>query len=542
MGAGGSDMVRPMNYILDVANPLQMALGGYDAAMRQSQQRQEMDFATAEEERTQQMHPLRMQAAQMQVQQARQQMAQAAAQQEAAARGQAAMGRLIELGPNATSEDYLIALGQNPEYKTQLSEVFNTFSEQRKQGELDFGKRLFAAINANPDVARQMIEQRREAAENAGDRQTADTMRSFEMLLDMPEGDQILRATVGTSLAGAMGGSNFKATMDVLGIGGGADEATTAFQTLDQRARAAGLTPGTPEYQRFMLEGGPQVGLSLTVGPDGSIQVSQGPGVTGTGTGTGVSQIGGLGQGEALVEGEDGLEIVPIPGGAADQARQQALQQELGRQAQRERAGSTVIQDLQRALDLIPELGVIARGEGVLGGVTRQTQARVPGTVANRITQFTESALSNVGLDTLQQMRENSPTGGALGQVPIQQQTRLEQVLGSLKIDQPPDVLDANIKRVMNIYTDIIYGSAQERAAAVEAGRMTPEESARISGFYFDLPFDERGRSISRPGQAVVPSPEAIQLLRNDPSIERQQQFDEIFGPGSAARIMEGGR
>lgn len=542
MGAGGSDMVRPMNYILDVANPLQMALGGYDAAMRQSQQRQEMDFATAEEERTQQMHPLRMQAAQMQVQQARQQMAQAAAQQEAAARGQAAMGRLIELGPNATSEDYLIALGQNPEYKTQLSEVFNTFSEQRKQGELDFGKRLFAAINANPDVARQMIEQRREAAENAGDRQTADTMRSFEMLLDMPEGDQILRATVGTSLAGAMGGSNFKATMDVLGIGGGADEATTAFQTLDQRARAAGLTPGTPEYQRFMLEGGPQVGLSLTVGPDGSIQVSQGPGVTGTGTGTGVSQIGGLGQGEALVEGEEGLEIVPIPGGAADQARQQALQQELGRQAQRERAGSTVIQDLQRALDLIPELGVIARGEGVLGGVTRQTQARVPGTVANRITQFTESALSNVGLDTLQQMRENSPTGGALGQVPIQQQTRLEQVLGSLKIDQPPDVLDANIKRVMNIYTDIIYGSAQERAAAVEQGRMTPEESARISGFYFDLPFDERGRSIARPGQAVVPSPEAIQLLRNDPSIERQQQFDEIFGPGSAARIMEGGR
>lgn len=531
-----------MNYILDVANPLQMALGGYDAAMRQSQQRQEMDFATAEEERTQQMHPLRMQAAQMQVQQARQQMAQAAAQQEAAARGQAAMGRLIELGPNATSEDYLIALGQNPEYKTQLSEVFNTFSEQRKQGELDFGKRLFAAINANPDVARQMIEQRREAAENAGDRQTADTMRSFEMLLDMPEGDQILRATVGTSLAGAMGGSNFKATMDVLGIGGGADEATTAFQTLDQRARAAGLTPGTPEYQRFMLEGGPQVGLSLTVGPDGSIQVSQGPGVTGTGTGTGVSQIGGLGQGEALVEGEEGLQIVPIPGGEADQARQQALQQELGRQAQRERAGSTVIQDLQRALDLIPELGVIARGEGVLGGVTRQTQARVPGTVANRITQFTESALSNVGLDTLQQMRENSPKGGALGQVPIQQQTRLEQVLGSLKIDQPPDVLDANIKRVMNIYTDIIYGSAQERAAAVEQGGMTPEESARISGFYFDLPFDERGRSIARPGQAVVPSPEAIQLLRNDPSIERQQQFDEIFGPGSAARIMEGGR
>jgi hypothetical protein len=426
-------MVSPINYMIDVKSPLEMALGGYDAAMRQAQQRQQMQFANtaeeraqAEEMRKQQMQPLQMQAAQLQVQGAQQQIAQAQAAQEAQRRGDAAMMRLIELGPDATSEDYLIAIAENPSYRDNLSEVFSTFSETRKAGEVEFGTRLFSALDNNPAIAKRMIEERREAAEASGDRQTADTMRSFEMLLEQEQGDQILRATVGTSLAGVMGGSNFKSTMEALGLGSG--DATTAFQTLDQRARAAGFMPGTPEYQRFMIEGGSQVGLSLTVGADGSVQVSQGPGVTGMGAG--VSQIGGLGQGEALVESEEGLEIVPIPGGAADQARQQALQQELGRQAQRERAGSTVIQDLQRALDLLPDLGVLARGEGVVGGVTRRGQARVPGTTANRIQQFTESALSNVGLDTLQQMRENSPTGGALGQVPIQQQTRLEQVLG----------------------------------------------------------------------------------------------------------------
>ena len=54
------------------------------------------------------------------------------------------------------------------------------------------------------------------------------------------------------------------------------DEATAAFNTLDQRARAAGLHPGTPEYQQFMLEGGRGNGLELVVGPDGSVQFRQG--------------------------------------------------------------------------------------------------------------------------------------------------------------------------------------------------------------------------------------------------------------------------
>ena len=250
-------------------------------------------------------------------------------------------------------------------------------------------------------------------------------------------------------------------------------------QALHDRAIAAGMQPGTPEYQRMMAEGG---------GPQTVVNVGgeQGP------------RTGTIPPGMMLIEDQSapgGLRMAPIAGGPVEQEMARGEEQEIGRQAQRERAGSTVIQDLQRGLDLLPELGALARGEGIVGGVARTGQARIPGTVANRITQFTESALSNVGLDTLQQMRENSPTGGALGQVPIQQQRRLEQVLGSLEINQPPSVLEANIKRVMNIYTDIIYGSPQERQRAVEQGRMTPEQSAEIESFYYELPFDERGRA-----------------------------------------------
>ena len=209
--------------------------------------------------------------------------------------------------------------------------------------------------------------------------------------------------------------------------------------------------------------------------------------------------------GEPVIDPQTGLpKAAPVPGSPAARDIEAGRDKEIGRDAQTRRAGSTVIQDLQRGLELLPELGILAQNEGVVGGILRTQSAKIPGTVANRITQFTESALSNVGLDTLQTMRENSPTGGALGQVPIQQQKRLEQVLGSLNINQLPSVLEANIKRVINIYTDIIHGSPEERAEAVRRGMMTPEENAQIESYYYDLPFDERGRPVGQDGRGVA--------------------------------------
>lgn len=242
--------------------------------------------------------------------------------------------------------------------------------------------------------------------------------------------------------------------------------------TLMQNVRAAGLEPGTPEYQRAMLQG-TKVGTTVNVGQ---------------------SEYGTIPPGwEIFTDPQTGARSMrPIAGGPVEREESALASKSEGAQRQKARAGTTVVQDLQRAVDLIPELGLLSSGEGVVGGIARTSSAKIPGTVANRITQFTESALSNVGLDTLQTMRENSPTGGALGQVPIQQQKRLEQVLGSLNIDQPPSVLEANIKRVINIYTDIIYGDPAERAAAVERGAMSPEQSAVIDSYYYDLPFDER--------------------------------------------------
>lgn len=52
---------------------------------------------------------------------------------------------------------------------------------------------------------------------------------------------------------------------------------TDTQQNLMWRAEQAGLQPGTPEYQQFMVSGG-SGGTSLSVGPDGSVSFVQGAG------------------------------------------------------------------------------------------------------------------------------------------------------------------------------------------------------------------------------------------------------------------------
>lgn len=63
--------------------------------------------------------------------------------------------------------------------------------------------------------------------------------------------------------------------MGQFGAPGG--EQTDTQVNLQWRAEQAGLQPGTPEYQQFMMTGGTG-GTSLSVGPDGTVQFSQGGG------------------------------------------------------------------------------------------------------------------------------------------------------------------------------------------------------------------------------------------------------------------------
>jgi hypothetical protein len=155
------------------------------------------------------------------------------------------------------------------------------------------------------------------------------------------------------------------------------------------------------------------------------------------------------------------------------------------RQKAKARAGNTVIQDIGRALNIV-------KNNRTASGPPAWVMKNVVGTDAFVANGHIQSALSNVGLDTLQAMREASPTGGALGQVPIQQQKRLEQVLGSLDVGQPKEVLTDNLRRVHNIYMDIVYGTQEEIEALIEEGTISAIDAKPIHK-RFELSFDEFG-------------------------------------------------
>ncbi|WP_348700966.1 hypothetical protein [uncultured Limnobacter sp.] len=183
-----------------------------------------------------------------------------------------------------------------------------------------------------------------------------------------------------------------------------------------------------------------------------------------------------------------------IPGSPADIKAKALIQKAAGRQKQKERAGLTVIQDLRRALEIV-------RSNPMATGVPAEVTASLPivgkQTPAGEAKALVESALSNVGLDTLQTMRENSPTGGALGQVPIQQQKRLEQVLGSLDVGQRTEVVEDNLKRVINIYMDIVYGTPDEIQKLVDKGEISETDAAPLMQRN-KLSFDRFGKPLIR--------------------------------------------
>lgn len=97
-------------------------------------------------------------------------------------------------------------------------------------------------------------------------------------------------------------------------------------------------------------------------------------------------------------------------------------------------------------------------------GLAGKALSVVPGTDAYKLKQHLTTIMGNIGFDELQQMRAESPTGGALGSIAVQELTYLQAVRGSLEQAQTP----ADLKRVMDRLEYYMNSAVERRRNAFE--------------------------------------------------------------------------
>jgi ADP-ribose pyrophosphatase YjhB (NUDIX family) len=165
-----------------------------------------------------------------------------------------------------------------------------------------------------------------------------------------------------------------------------------------------------------------------------------------------------------LIRGPGGF--APMPGTpAAQEAADRERQRQAGSEVKRV-AAQTVFEDADRAVSILESHGNFAAGPGAMLG-------RLPGTAARELRGHIDSIKGNVGIDQLLKIKES---GAGLGAIPQAQLEMLASLLGNLDAAQDPKVLAFNIRRVREIYEDIIRKEGGDPRQAFE------ERRARLSG------------------------------------------------------------
>jgi len=251
----------PVDYSINAANPMETGLAGFamgqqmrgnEQNMRGEEQRQALLAQEGLRAETQfgQQNILFDQAQQDRLQ-AQEDALAAAEKEEALARQTLAdKGALVELvrSGKAGAADFFEFSAKYPDIAEELKAPFDGYTaEQRKSTVFDLRRAGMALKSGKPEIAIQMLEDRAIAAENSGDPEQADMARAtIEMLKTDPAAGQALLGLILQSVDE----DAFKADY-------GDQAALPAdVQSLQWRAKQAGLAEGTPEYKEFIGTGG----------------------------------------------------------------------------------------------------------------------------------------------------------------------------------------------------------------------------------------------------------------------------------------------
>jgi hypothetical protein len=247
----------PINYMLDVKNPIEEAIRGYTMGRNEIAQQQEMQIQRQNATMEQQAFEDQQAALQKQRAAAEKAVADAAA-------GQAAVTALIDLGDNATPDDFMRTWAANPAMRDDIASLLAMMTEQKTKATINTTQDLYVSSSlGNVDATKGQIQTQYDAAVNSGDETMAKTLKVVldQFAIDPEAAMRAVKTTSGLTLGGFIGFDKLKLLNEAAGIG--AVEAAEAASPLGKLAQDVdkGILPKSVldsaiKLERMNAEGG----------------------------------------------------------------------------------------------------------------------------------------------------------------------------------------------------------------------------------------------------------------------------------------------
>lgn len=213
--------------------------------------------------------------------------------------------------------------------------------------------------------------------------------------------------------------------------------------TTQKDLEAAGLKPGSPEYRQAIMQS--------IAKPSTNVNVNSG------------TKYGNIPPGYMLKETPDGAQMVPIKGSPAEREQQQAQTKAQIKGAIGAVEGDNVDQVINQTLKAA-DAWTTGVGGALLG--------TIPGTDARNLQENLKTIEADAAFSSLQNMRDNSPTGGALGQVSERELALLSSARAALSASQSPEQFKQNLKRYQNVRRKSLESTA--KAYEMDYGERAP--------------------------------------------------------------------
>lgn len=234
-------------------------------------------------------------------------------------------------------------------------------------------------------------------------------------------------------------------------------------------------------------------------------------------------------KGEHYVTGPDGQPMLKAIPGGEKWKEEEDKKRAAAEKAKKARLDAIVV---TRAIDQILHLDA----ESILpatGPLSLFTQYNPMGN-AWSIPALAKAIKAKVGFGALQDMRNASPTGGALGQVSNAENELLQAALGSLDtVGQDTELLRSTLNQIRQLYLNAYFGTDAERAAAVKRGDLTPEQAAEMARKKAAFGYDKFGNPL--PGSPGFGGEIAPAQAPGELSVDQQAaRTREALGAGPA--------